>query len=74
MLLPYTEILELSRFLPFMSAVERRDYELCLLGVQLCVFNEARLAVWASLLNARNERIQERFDAAIAESLVITKL
>lgn len=67
-------ILDLERFIPFMLPDELREFEEAVTESRMPVFNPARIASWDRELKERNAILDEKFDDAIAKSVMPCKI
>lgn len=66
-------ILDLERFIPFMLPDELREFEEAVAESRVPVFNPARIAAWDRELQERNAALDEKFNDAIAKSVMPCK-
>lgn len=66
-------ILDLERFIPFMSPDELREFEQAVTESRVPVFNPARIDCWDKQLNARKQEQDAIFNAAQAQSKELCK-
>jgi len=62
------QVLELEKYIPYMSAEELRLYEREIAGEGKANFSPEKIANWEKQLQARTESLKARFEAANAKS------
>lgn len=67
------KLMEVGRFMPVMTPEELRDYEQVVTGHKKADFSPQLLEKWSNLLQLRENKLNEKFNAAMVKSNKICK-